>query len=215
MKNGKIIKVANLNNITCLATPKRVIGRKIVKWSSGCGSYGQGGPGFFGLYLGGFGEYPSEWLILTLWGAANWLHVNGRPLMAEWMSHGGHLENKLKNIKDSLFSAFFKGDIPEVTTKLSHDEDPALREIKDAYFSSLAGYPCWDKFSPLILGKEITRFEVEMKSTLLIAGEAAIILNKLPSQRSLYPGTGEPRALKIKEDLHNAWIITQHAGIEI
>lgn len=61
----------------------RVVGRRIVEWMANLGSYGMGGPGFFGLRLNATDEYPEEWLALRLWGADNWLLLDG-----QWV--GGH-----------------------------------------------------------------------------------------------------------------------------
>ena len=59
------------------ATSETVIGRKVVEWSTHCGTYGMGGPGFFGLRFDN-----DEWLILQLWGSEGWLHINHRVLSA-------------------------------------------------------------------------------------------------------------------------------------
>lgn len=59
-----------------------LLGRKVISFSSSCGTYGQGGPGFVGFKLEANGTHPEEWLILCLWGAAYWLTVNGRWLGA-------------------------------------------------------------------------------------------------------------------------------------
>src|SRR5574341_64431 len=71
-----------------LAAPKtlrtagieRILRRTILQWSDHFGSYGTGGPGFFGFKLEATQHYPEENLILTLWGAANWLLFDGRWL---------------------------------------------------------------------------------------------------------------------------------------
>ena len=60
---------------------KRIVGRRVVRWSLP-GSYGMGGPGFFGLELAAKGRYPREWLVLTLWGAGGWLLLDGRWIEA-------------------------------------------------------------------------------------------------------------------------------------
>ncbi|MFA6227600.1 MAG: hypothetical protein WC668_00210 [Patescibacteria group bacterium] len=60
-----------------LATARRVVGRKVIEWNSCCGTYGQGGPGFLGFKLEKNFRYHEEWLILRIWGADNWLLVNG------------------------------------------------------------------------------------------------------------------------------------------
>ena len=55
----------------------RVVGRRIVSWSESYGSYGMGGPGFFGVRLDQ-GRHPEEHLVLRLWGADGWLLYDGR-----------------------------------------------------------------------------------------------------------------------------------------
>jgi hypothetical protein len=56
----------------------RVIGRTIKSWNGRYGSYGMGGPGFFGVELAAAAQGPNEHLILTLWGACGWLLLDGR-----------------------------------------------------------------------------------------------------------------------------------------
>ncbi len=60
----------------------RILGREIIAWNHALGSYGMGGPGFFGLHLAASGAFPSEWLVLTLWAADNWLLFDGRWVAA-------------------------------------------------------------------------------------------------------------------------------------
>ena len=52
---------------------------------SGLGSYGQGGPGFFGLKCRKGSE--SFWLVFTLWGAVEWLTLDGNLIER---GPGGH-----------------------------------------------------------------------------------------------------------------------------
>ncbi len=59
------------------AGPGRMEGRTILSWSANRGSYGMGGPGFFGLELSAGAAFPKEWLVLTLWGATDWLLLDG------------------------------------------------------------------------------------------------------------------------------------------
>jgi hypothetical protein len=61
---------------------ERILGREIVAWHHSLGSYGMGGPGFFGLHLAPSEAFPSEWLVLTLWAADNWLLFDGRWVAA-------------------------------------------------------------------------------------------------------------------------------------
>ncbi|MEP6776769.1 MAG: hypothetical protein ABJA50_14335 [Chloroflexota bacterium] len=60
----------------------RIIGRSVTEWSANLGSYGMGGPGFFGLRLSAAREYPEEWLVLRVWGACCWLLLDGKWIEA-------------------------------------------------------------------------------------------------------------------------------------
>ena len=51
-----------------------IINRRIASWKPYYGTYGMGGPGFFGLELGSTTYWPTtDHLVLTLWCAAGWL----------------------------------------------------------------------------------------------------------------------------------------------
>jgi hypothetical protein len=51
---------------------EQVIGRTVDEIRPYVGTYGMGGPGFFGLRLG------SEWLVIAVWGASEWMVAQGR-----------------------------------------------------------------------------------------------------------------------------------------
>jgi len=53
-------------------TADMVVGRTVDEICTHVGTYGMGGPGFFGLRLGG------EWLVIAIWGADSWVQVDGR-----------------------------------------------------------------------------------------------------------------------------------------
>ncbi len=53
-------------------TAERVVGRVVDGIHLNVGTYGMGGPGFFGLRLG------DEWLVVAIWGASSWVAVEGR-----------------------------------------------------------------------------------------------------------------------------------------
>jgi hypothetical protein len=55
----------------------RCLGRKVLDWSAHLGSYGMGGPGFFGLRLKKTNLFPEEWMALTLWDADQWMLLDG------------------------------------------------------------------------------------------------------------------------------------------
>lgn len=76
---------------------QRIIGRWVSEWSPVLGSYGMGGPGFFGLRLSETADFPEEWLVLRLWGACNWLLMDG-----EWVeAHPNQY-----HIQEPLYSNF-------------------------------------------------------------------------------------------------------------
>lgn len=54
--------------------PAGVVGGRVDEFSPILGTYGMGGPGFFGLRLDG------EWLVVALWGAAEWMTAYGRAV---------------------------------------------------------------------------------------------------------------------------------------
>ena len=53
--------------------PRNVLGRTVREISAFVGTYGMGGPGFFGLRIDN-----DEWLVISLWGAAEWILVDDR-----------------------------------------------------------------------------------------------------------------------------------------
>lgn len=55
--------------------PGKVLGRVVREICTYIGTYGMGGPGFFGLRL------DNEWLVISIWGAAEWLLVDDRLVM--------------------------------------------------------------------------------------------------------------------------------------
>jgi hypothetical protein len=52
----------------------RVVDREIEEWTTSAGTYGMGGPGFVGFRAG------ADWLIIAVWGAGDWLRLDGRLL---------------------------------------------------------------------------------------------------------------------------------------
>ena len=56
---------------------ERVLDRTIRGWTSCDGTYGMGGPGFFSLELEKHKAYRKERLCLCLWGATEWLLIDG------------------------------------------------------------------------------------------------------------------------------------------
>jgi hypothetical protein len=51
-----------------------LVGRPVEQISTSVGTYGMGGPGFFGLRLG------DRWLVVAVWGAAAWMRADSRMI---------------------------------------------------------------------------------------------------------------------------------------
>jgi hypothetical protein len=118
----KIIGVRDTEQVTGLATSERVAGRKILEWSPYCGTYGQGGPGFFGLKLEAKDQIPEEWLILTLWSASDWLEQDGRWITA----HPNQYQ-----IQKPLYSNYAGSEKIDEVTPLLKDKVLKRFEVKD------------------------------------------------------------------------------------
>ena len=52
-------------------TAEQLTGREVNEVLTGVGTYGMGGPGYFGLRL------EEEWLVIAIWGASEWIVANG------------------------------------------------------------------------------------------------------------------------------------------
>jgi hypothetical protein len=61
---------------------RRILHRPIITWTSHAGHWGQSGAGFFALELAETRAYHQEFLVLTLFGAAEWLLLDGHWLAA-------------------------------------------------------------------------------------------------------------------------------------
>src|SRR5208337_1947994 len=78
---------------------EQVVGRTVDEICKHVGTYGMGGPGFFGLRLG------SEWLVNAIWGAGEWITAQGRCLAdsfhqnygrpSPWLSSDGELDTHM------------------------------------------------------------------------------------------------------------------------
>lgn len=119
---------------------EQVVGRVIDEISPNVGTYGMGGPGFFGLRLG------SEWLVIAVWGAAEWMAARERCLgdifhrdyrrQTPWLPSDGELEKhvigqRVKSIevrRDSLSIVLYNGF--DLTIEESPDSRPILEGAK-------------------------------------------------------------------------------------
>lgn len=123
-----------------VATPDEVIGKTVIDASAICGTYGMGGPGFFGLQLD-----DEQWLMLRLWGGMGWFTVGDRPLVAvgeadeeRWrpmitlkeLSRPRALQRFLglpAALLEFAFDRHHHGHLTIGSVRLDLDEDPAKR----------------------------------------------------------------------------------------
>ena len=111
--------------------PERITGRKITAWSPSLGSYGMGGPGFFGLRLAANDASPDEWLVLRVWGAACWLLLDGKWIEAHPNQY---------HVQAPLYSNFGPGEQWDlVTDKLVGSVLEAINIEEDALAFQLTG----------------------------------------------------------------------------
>ncbi len=75
-----------------------VVGRRVDKIVPYAGTYGMGGPGFFGFKIG------EDWLIIALWGAADWLQVDGRRVGDGFYETDGSPKPWISKEEDELSS---------------------------------------------------------------------------------------------------------------
>jgi hypothetical protein len=86
---------------------KNLLNRKVFMTKTNLGTYGMGGPGFLGFGLEKTSLRPCEWLVLRLWGAADWLLYDSKPFDPyEWPPKASnHFEKSLEGC------TFFKANI--------------------------------------------------------------------------------------------------------
>lgn len=154
------------------ATAEAVLGRKVQEISMRCGTYGMGGPGFAGFRLA-----EDLWLILTLWGAAAWLQVDGRPIEA----------NADRDGRNARFDPIVPDDVQ------------FGRDRTRTYDDCLA--------AALPLPATITAFAFSGHGGHLMLGDRRISIAADPRERPVYAGSGEAMALMPDDDLARAWIL--------
>ncbi len=114
----------------------QVIGRRVDEIVPYVGTYGMGGPGFFGIRLG------NEWLTIAIWGAGEWITVDGLLVQDMRFGHYGRREPWISENGDRLSPALVGSTITAIEIKprallvsfsnglsLSIDEPPDYRPI--------------------------------------------------------------------------------------
>jgi hypothetical protein len=171
--------------VKCIATAELVEGRTVLEVTYIAGTYGMGGPSFFGLRLDKASRRAKEWLLCTLWGADNWMLVNGR-----WL--GAH---------------------PDQYEQQRPLHGAAWKRTEQGY--SVPTGEQWDEFQPMVLRQTITRFWCSERACQLDIGPATIVITEAPSTRTISFGSQEPRQLMPGDELRNAWILARTPGIRI
>lgn len=163
-----------------IATPAAVIGARVEEISMRCGTYGQGGPGFAGFRIG-----TDRWLILTIWGSAEWLSLDGRPIEAT--RHRDGLNDRFNPIiRDDVI--FGRDRSTDYNTELGRAL-PLPAEIREFAFSGHSGH--------------------------MLLGEHRIAIAADPAQRPVFAGTGERRVFKPEDDLAMGWRIAPYPWIQV
>lgn len=86
----------------------QVIGRRVTAVSTSVGTYGMGGPGFFGLQLG------DAWLVIALRGAASWMRCDGRLVEDFFFEDHGRPQPWITELSDTLSSRLIGRTITEM-----------------------------------------------------------------------------------------------------
>ena len=74
----------------------QVIGRTVNEILTHVGTYGMGGPGYFGLRLG------EEWLVIAIWGASEWIEVDGILIQDHFFDNYGRSRPWITEDADNL-----------------------------------------------------------------------------------------------------------------
>ncbi len=112
-------------------TSDQLEGRVVDEICTHLGTYGMGGPGFFGLRFG------SEWLVFSIWGADSWIEIDGRIVQdcfweeenmpRPWISDSGdELSEKIvgQQVKSLLINQYsLRIEIGEMSLAISKEPD--------------------------------------------------------------------------------------------
>lgn len=172
----------------------RLLSRRIVQWSSK-GSYGMGGPGFFGILLDSKQPYPKEWLILSLWGSASWLLLEGKELRLQ--------VSERKVPCEPLFAV-----ISLLLGRLSILLLPFLALYQ--FFRQLFR-PMWDRVWKILIDSKIVEVTItENSSVIKVEKRSKIYILEAPQPG---PVLGHGHKSEIKANHLDAWIISTSGKI--
>lgn len=199
-----VLNLLNSPEIMGRAESNLVEGRRITSWAPYCGTYGMGGPGFLGFELDDAPDaderewnQKKDWLILTLWGASEWLiisHEEDRPLQAphdlpEWKP---------------LFS-----NVATANGVLKWDEFSPLLGVGQNWdgMKYQDGFPVLEKF---ICDKNSCQLVIKTPEK----GDIVISLKEDPALRPPW-GSGKPHKLGDNDDLRDCWVLAKIPNIMI
>ena len=170
-------------DVRCQATADEIQGRIVLEVAYYAGTYGMGGPAFFGMRLSASHNAPEEWLLCTLWAAAFSMRVNGRRLLA----HPAHDAQER----------------PLYGTGWKYSELGSLEPTNEE----------WDEFQPLVIGQSIQRFLCDNHSCELVVGQATLRITGDTGQYHAFLGLKWLRHLTPQPDLREAWVLANTATI--
>jgi hypothetical protein len=155
-----------------------------------------GGPGFVGFQLEQTPQYPSEWLVLRLWGATNWLRLDGESLDG--------LESRREGPFKRVYPLFAIIGLGQVATWLW-----VLIRMVLSIPRWLRGWPIWwewDCASRIFVGSRIVGVEIhDQASALRLEKRGRIhVLSIAPQNIAFSP----VKAWNADESHLDAWVIS-------
>jgi hypothetical protein len=170
-------------DVRCQATADEVQGRIILEVAYYAGTYGMGGPGFFGMRLSASHNAPEEWLLCTLWGAGYSMTVDGR-----WLLTGPDQYAQKKPLYGVVYERTNRGSF-ETTGET------------------------WDEFQPHVIGQPVQRFLCDNQSCELVIGQTTLRIIGDRSKYHAFLGLKWLRHLTPQPDLRQAWVLAKTATI--
>src|SRR5215470_10539516 len=152
---------------------EQVIGRTVDEICPHAGTYGTGGPGFFGLRLG------SEWLVIAVSGAGEWMVSQGRCVGDSFHDNYGRPRPW---IADWLAA-------PQIGAGRTPQESPGES----------------DELSAQLVGQRIRSIDVRRHSLRIVfENEVDLTIEETSDRRPLFEGIKEARQFTDDDDLRRA-----------
>lgn len=159
-----------------------VVGRRVDEVCDHVGTYGMGGPGFFGLRLG------HQWLVVAVWGAGEWITAKGRRVEDHSHETDGRprpwLDCSNEERGDDLSPSLVGAQI----TRLAVGRHEMQMEFSNGFDLTITG---------AIPGAQVLREEFRPSLSEAVTGEEL-------RRRASLPGALEPKQLGPEDDLREA-----------